>query len=291
MKSMTGYGRGNAVNASFSVTTELSAVNRKQLELAINVPRECLILESQIREILQAHLSRGRINVVVNISRFNTLASEEVIDPVAAESAVLALLKLQQQYQFAMGVDLASVLAMPGVVRTAAPTVEPQEVWPCIERSLRESLDQLIAMREREGHNLLADLAARTQTLRGALEEIRRLHPAVAEKYRVALVERVRKAGLDLQLDDERLLRETVLYAERIDISEELTRIDSHLDQFSEKLTLPEPVGRTLEFIVQEIGREFNTLGAKANDSVVSQIVVTCKVDLEKIREQIQNIE
>lgn len=287
---MTGYGRSNASNAVVSITTEVSSVNRKQLELAINLPREHLALEGPVREQLQVRLARGRINVSISVAVLSNQLPE-MIDPVAADRAFRALTSLQEKYGIKREFDITALLSFPGVIHTGAISVASDEIRPLVDHTLQEALTQLLAMREREGEELRKDLHARLQTLRTAVSEIERLHPAVAEKYRSALFERVRKIGLEMELDDDRLLRETVLYAERIDISEELTRLGSHFDQFSEKLTLDEPVGRTLEFIVQEVGREFNTLGAKANDSAISQIVVTCKADLEKIREQVQNIE
>ena len=146
-------------------------------------------------------------------------------------------------------------------------------------------------MREREGKHLAKDLIHRLKVVRQALKEVRKMHPAVAEKYRATLLERINKAGLDLAPDDERLLKEVALFADRSDVSEELTRLESHLAQFAHHLRKNEPVGRTLEFITQEISRELNTLGAKAGDAEISRHVVACKSEVEKIREQIQNLE
>ncbi|HEX8373520.1 MAG TPA: YicC/YloC family endoribonuclease, partial [Chthoniobacterales bacterium] len=199
--------------------------------------------------------------------------------------------ELSARYQLTGGVDLRSLLLIPGVLRAEVQTLDSQSVWPTLEKALRQAVEQLIAMRTREGVDLRTDLSARGSNISAAVEKIRQLHPEVLERYRTALHERVRKAGAELELDDERLAREVVLFADRSDISEELTRLQSHLGQFSENLTRSEPIGRTLEFIVQEIGRELNTLGAKANDVAISQIIVTCKSEMEKIREQVQNIE
>ena len=183
------------------------------------------------------------------------------------------------------------MLAIPGVLRSGSGLIDFDAAWSPLENALGQALDQLIAMRTREGAELRADLETRAANIQSALVNIGELHPGVIEKYRTALQERVRKVGLELNLDDDRMAKEVVLFAERCDISEELTRLQSHLGQFCENLTKAEPVGRTLEFIVQEIGRELNTLGAKANDVAISQLIVTCKAGMEKIREQIQNIE
>jgi uncharacterized protein (TIGR00255 family) len=146
-------------------------------------------------------------------------------------------------------------------------------------------------MREREGKHLAKDLQQRLKLIRAEIKEVRRLFPDVVKKYRAALRDRIKQAAVEVATDDERLLKELALFADRSDISEELTRLDSHLAQFAEQLRNDEPVGRTLEFITQEIFRELNTLGAKSNDAGISQRVVLCKAELEKIREQIQNLE
>jgi uncharacterized protein (TIGR00255 family) len=177
------------------------------------------------------------------------------------------------------------------VLRAPEELISPEEAWPQIESALHEALKDLVKMREKEGKNLAKDLIKRLKLVRQWLRKIRLLHPSVVRKHRQTLHERIQRAGVDLPLDDERLTKEVIFFADKSDVSEELTRLDSHLAQFAHHLRKNEPVGRTLDFITQEIYREFNTLGAKANDAEISQLVVTCKGEMEKIREQIQNIE
>ncbi len=291
MKSMTGYGRGHVSDSHHAVTVEVSSVNRKQLEPAINLPRDLAMLEPRVREVIAARIARGRINIQISVAGLALDAAAEFIDWTAADRANGALRELASRYGLTGGIDLRDLLAMPGVLRAEEVSTDAEAVWPALEPALREALDQLVAMRAREGDDLRADLQNRADEIDAAVGRIGQLHPLTIEKYRAGLQERVRKAGLELDLDDERLAREVVLHAERCDISEELTRLQSHLGQFRENLTKSEPVGRTLEFIAQEIGRELNTLGAKANDAAISQLIVTCKAGMEKIREQLQNIE
>ena len=156
---------------------------------------------------------------------------------------------------------------------------------------MKEALGDLVKMREREGKHLAKDLIKRLKIVREAVRKIRELQPGVVKRYRQSLHDRIQRAGIELPLDDERLVKEVIFFADKSDITEELTRLESHFAQFAHHLRKNEPVGRTLEFMSQEIGREFNTLGAKANDVEISQLVVTCKSEMEKIREQIQNIE
>jgi uncharacterized protein (TIGR00255 family) len=288
---MTGYGRAQLADDKLSVTVEVNSVNRKQLEPAINLPRDLSGLEPRVREIIAAQLSRGRINVLVNTTSKVAESAGDLIDWPAAERAHEALQELVAKHQLTGGVGLQSILSIPGVLRVDAQTVDAKTIWPLLEKTLRQALDQLVAMRTREGTDLRIDLKSRAANILAAVAKIGKLHPLVIEKYRAGLHERVRKMGVELQLDDERLTKEVVLFADRADISEELTRLQSHLGQFSENLIMSEPIGRTLEFIVQEIGRELNTLGSKANDASISQIIVTCKSEMEKIREQVQNIE
>src|SRR5262252_5422971 len=169
--------------------------------------------------------------------------------------------------------------------------LNPEDTWPAVERALRAALADLIKMREREGKHLAKDLIHRLKAIRKKLKEVRALHPDVVKRYRTALLDRIQKAGLQLPNEDERVLKEVTFFADRADVSEELTRLESHLAQFAHHLRSKEPVGRTLEFITQEIFRELNTLGAKANDAAISQRVIGCKAELEKIREQAQNLE
>jgi uncharacterized protein (TIGR00255 family) len=198
---------------------------------------------------------------------------------------------LQKELNAPGEITIGAILQAPGVMRTPEEAIDSSAAWPAVERALRAALNDLIKMREREGKHLAKDLIHRLKAMRKQIKEIRGLHPDVVKKYRATLLERIQKAGLPISADDERLMKEVTFFADRADVSEELTRAESHLAQFAHHLRRHEPVGRTLEFITQEIFRELNTLGAKANDAAISQRVVLCKAELEKIREQIQNLE
>jgi uncharacterized protein (TIGR00255 family) len=198
---------------------------------------------------------------------------------------------LQKELDAPGEITIATILQAPGVMRSSEQTVNAEEAWPAIEQALRAALADLVKMREREGKHLAKDLIHRLKAIRKKLKEVRSLHPDAVKRYRTALLDRIQKAGLPLGSDDERVVKEIIFFADRADVSEELTRLESHLAQFAHHLRSKEPVGRTLEFITQEIFRELNTLGAKANDAAISQRVIACKAELEKIREQVQNLE
>ena len=213
------------------------------------------------------------------------------LDRTLARSYHEAMRTLQGELAVSGEITIGMILQAPGVMRFSEESIQPNETWPALEEALGRALDELVKMRSREGKHLAKDLIHRLKVVRQALKEVRRLHPAVAEKHRAALLERIKLAGVEFAPNDERLLKEVALFADRSDVSEELTRLESHLTQFAHHLRKEEPVGRTLEFITQEISRELNTLGAKASDPEISQHVVACKSEVEKIREQIQNLE
>jgi uncharacterized protein (TIGR00255 family) len=266
-------------------------VNRKQSDIVINLPRDLISLEPQIRQTINENISRGRTNVVVSYHNGSSAPRQLALDVDLARSYHDAMRALQKELNAPGEITIGAILQAPGVMRTPEESFDSSAAWPAIERALRAALNELIKMREREGKHLAKDLIRRLKAMRKQIKEIRGLHPDVVKKYRAALLERIQKAGLPIGTDDERLVKEVSFFADRSDVSEELTRVESHLAQFAHHLRRHEPVGRTLEFITQEIFRELNTLGAKANDAGISQRVVACKAELEKIREQIQNLE
>jgi uncharacterized protein (TIGR00255 family) len=291
MRSMTGYGCGDADHAGTKFSVELNSVNRKQSDIVINLPRDLTALEPRIRQAINEKISRGRMNVVVGLHQGANGAAALALDTALARSYHDAMLTLQKELSAPGEITIGTILQAPGVMRSPEQSVDADKAWPAVERALMTALSELVKMREREGKHLAKDLIHRLKVLRQEIKGIRALYPDVVKKYRSALMERIQKAGLELPVEDERLLKEVTIFADRSDISEELTRLESHLAQFAHHLRKNEPVGRTLEFITQEIFRELNTLGAKSNDAGISQHVVACKSELEKIREQIQNLE
>ena len=291
MRSMTGYGHGETDHNGTKFTVELNSVNRKQSDIVINLPRDLVALEPQIRQTINENISRGRTNVVVSYHNGSNNPGKLALDVELARSYHEAMRALQKELDAPGEITIGAILQAPGVMRVPEESFDSGATWPAIERALKSALGELIKMREREGKHLAKDLIRRLKAMRKQIKEVRSLHPDVVKKYRAALLERIEKAGLPIGTDDERLLKEVSFFADRSDVSEELTRVESHLAQFAHHLRRHEPVGRTLEFITQEIFRELNTLGAKANDAGISQRVVACKAELEKIREQIQNLE
>ncbi len=288
---MTGYGRGEADHDGKKISVELNSVNRKQSDVVINLPRDLAELEPRIRQTINESISRGRTNATITLHSSANGARNLALDTELARSYHEAMRTLQKELNAPGEITIGTILQAPGVMRFPEQAVNAEDAWPAINRALHAALADLIKMREREGKHLAKDLIHRLKAIRKKLKEVRAFHPDVVKRYRATLLDRIQKAGLPIANDDERLLKEVSFFADRADVSEELTRLESHLAQFAHHLRRNEPVGRTLEFITQEIFRELNTLGAKANDAAISQRVVACKAELEKIREQIQNLE
>ena len=290
---MTGYGRGECAQDGFKLTVELSSVNRKQAEVSVTLPRELDMLETQIRDVVNRRVARGRVNVRVSLhAAEGKLSARKHINHALAKDYATELAKLAKSLKLSSEITLDQVLRAPGVFHTDEELAETEDLWPAAEKSLNQGLAALLKMREREGAHLAKDLAARIAVMRSAVEKIQKQAPVTAENYRQNLLERIKSAGLEnIAPDDERLLKEIVLFADRSDISEELTRLQSHFQQFADCCKAKEPVGRTLDFLAQEMNREINTIGSKANDAVIAREVVTLKAELEKFREQAMNVE
>jgi uncharacterized protein (TIGR00255 family) len=288
---MTGYGRAEVVHAGRKFSVELNSVNRKQSDVVINLPRDLGELEPRIRQTINEKISRGRTNATIALHSSPNGARNLALDTELARSYHEAMRALQKELNAPGEITISTILQAPGVMRFPEQALNAEEAWPAIDRALRGALSDLIKMREREGKHLAKDLIHRLKAIRRKLKEIHAFHPDVVKRYRAVLLDRIQKAGLPIASDDERLLKEISFFADRADVSEELTRLESHLAQFAHHLRSKEPVGRTLEFITQEMFRELNTLGAKANDAAISQRVIACKAELEKIREQAQNLE
>ena len=287
---MTGYGRGTATFEGRQISVELSSVNRKQAEIALSLPRALLELEPRVRDEINAHISRGRLTVAVGLHAKEGKRAGP-INVAAAKEYREQLKALRKALKLDGDITLDQVLRGPGVLDSENVEIAVEAVWPALRKALKAALDQFVKMRQVEGEALAADLRKRTLSMQKHVKTIGVLAPKVMEHHRGSLLERAAKAGLEIEPSDERLLKEIVFFADRSDISEELTRLRSHLDQFFVQLAKDEPVGRTLDFLLQEMFRETNTIGNKANFLAISQLIVGMKTELEKLREQVQNIE
>jgi len=292
MKSMTGYGRGESARHGLKITVEVSSVNRKQTEAAVNLPRDLEVLEAQIRDAINRRVSRGRVTVRVTVQSAPGVGGKTRLDSALARSYARDLRRLARDLGLREGVTLDLLARLPGVVQPAQDMTGAEELWPATAAALNAALDMMLQMRAREGAFLARDLKRRMTQMRRGVARVQRLVPRAVQHYRAQLLQRIQEAGLPAPgLDEERLIKEVFYFADRSDVTEELTRLQSHFQQFDDCLKSAEPVGRTLDFLSQEMNREINTLGAKANNSLISREVVLLKAELEKFREQVQNVE
>ncbi|WP_395749830.1 YicC/YloC family endoribonuclease [Prosthecobacter sp.] len=291
MKSMTGFGRGEAQRSGVTWSVECSSVNRKQLEVALNLPRELSELENAVRADVSAAVSRGRVNVAVRKESAAAASDTIRVDQLLAEQYFHAMHALALKLDIPADIALTDITRLPGVLSQAQAEIATEDAWPPIQEALAAALKQLNTMRSAEGASLRKDIETRLALIVSLLDSIRAKAATVPEHQRKVLRQRLEEAGLPLPMDDERLVKEIALFADRTDISEELTRAASHVQQFRAYLDAGAPAGRSLDFLLQEFFREFNTMGSKCNNAEIAHHVVTAKTELEKIREQVQNAE
>ncbi len=292
LTSMTGHGRGESSVGGLRVEIELSSVNRKQLDIRLNLPRQLSSLESRIHELVHKALSRGQVSGVLRIT---TVAGEQAAEARVDEKLARQYVRRLRQTARNLGVDdeltAADIARMPGVLSCEARQDEPARMWPVVRKALQQALDGLVAMREHEGAALENDILRRLARLKKHLVSIGGRAPLLVKRYRKSLLQRLNEAEIELGRDDPALIKDLALFAERADITEELVRLDSHLAQFDKLVHDSKPVGRTMDFLCQEMFREINTIGSKASDTVVARHVIQFKAGLEAVREQIQNVQ
>ncbi len=294
MNSMTGFGAATAPLGSSTLRVEIGGVNRKQTEIAISLPRAWNELEAAVRDVVAGAVSRGRVNVTISMQA--AASGQESSGGFCINAARLASLQATlPQLTSALGQpptpSLDALLRLGILEEETDASIAPADAWKAVEPALREALAAFCTLREQEGNNLCRDLLSRIASLRTFRASLMERASGVTTRHRDTLLKRLADSGLEFPLDDERLIKEIALFADKCDVSEEMTRLDSHLDQFEHICAKDEPVGRTLDFLCQEIFRELNTTGSKANDAELAQLVVSAKTELEKIREQVQNVE
>src|SRR5437879_2880630 len=232
MRSMTGYGRAETDHGGTKFSVELNSVNRKQGDIVVNLPRDLAEPAPRIRQTINENISRGRTNVVVTFHDGADGARNLALNTELARSYHEAMRALQKELDAPGEITISTILQAPGVMRFPEEAVKAEDAWPAIERALRGALADLIKMREREGKHLAKDLIHRLKAIRKKLKEVRALHPDVVKRHRAALLDRIQKAGLPIASEDERVLKEITFFADRADVSEELTRLESNLPQF-----------------------------------------------------------
>ena len=289
---MTGFGRAECQENDYTYHAEIRSVNNRFIEINTRLPKAYSDLEQPLKKLIKSHCSRGSISLTISIVSSNDNPGEWEIKPnlSLAKQYLDALKQLQNSLGLSGEVDLKSVIGLREIIKIEPVTMDPAKK-DLILNITKEALTSLKTMREEEGKNLQKDLGQRIDSIKNHLVFIESRHPQVIIEYQEKLKERIKNITDGLELDEARLAQETALLADRSDITEEMTRLKSHLNQFRSFFNTNEPIGRKLEFVTQEINREINTTGSKSSDIIISKRVIEIKSDLEKIREQVQNIE
>lgn len=292
IKSMTAYGRGEYQDGSRSYICEMKSVNNRHKDILLRTPRNLQPIEESLRLMISSTIGRGRVEATIQIEKGeNDLPYELEINKPLVDAYLGIFQELAERSGLAKDVGISALIGMRDVILTKTEESDLDEIKPWLVQAIHKSLDSLMEMKLKEGHEIEKDFNQRISLLEGYLDKIHERAPGLVQEYRTRLIENVKKMIQDLEVDEERISRETALFADRSDITEEIVRAKSHFKQFRTYLTDDDAVGRRLDFLIQEINREVNTLSVKSCDAEISRIVVEMKSELEKIREQTQNVE
>jgi uncharacterized protein (TIGR00255 family) len=291
VRSMTGYGRGEVQAAGRSCVVEVRSLNHRYCEIAVKTPRGFAAIENRIRETVRSRFTRGRFDVHVTID-FATLSPRRiVIDYALARQLYLALTDLGRELGLSGQVNLTTLLELREIAHVEENEHHAEDLWPALQEALEIAVGSLETMRLGEGEALGHDILQRIHLIEDWLEQIKSRLPALLTEYRQKLEARISRLFGDVEIDPARLAQEVIFYTERSDVTEEMIRLNTHLTEFKRLLHISEPVGRKLDFLLQEMNREINTTSSKVADSEVAVLVIDIKSELERIREQAQNIE
>jgi len=290
--SMTGYGRAECQKDDYTYLAEIRSVNNRFIEINTRLPKAHMDLEQPLKKLIKSYCSRGSINLSISIGNSNENTGEWEVKPnlPLAAQYVTALQQIRDSLKLEGKIDLKSIISIRDIVKIEPLATDPAN-HELILNIATEALDSLQKMRKEEGINLQKDLEQRIDAIENHAAEIESWHPEVVKEYQNKLKERIKSLNEGMESDETRIAQETALLADRCDITEEITRLKSHLNQFRNFVNTNEPIGRKLEFITQEINREVNTVGSKSSNIKISNRVIEIKSELEKIREQVQNIE
>ena len=291
MKSMTGCGRCELAEGNHKVTVEIKSVNHRYLDLTVKMPKKLNFFENNIRNLLKNYIQRGKVDVYVT---YENCSENQIIlkynQGLAAEY-VRYIRQMAEEFSLPCGLSAKGLAEYPEVLTMEAQAEDEEELWKLLEQAVAGAAEKFVEARAREGEQLRQDLLGKLEMMAGYVEQIEKRSPEIWEEYRQKLTDKVKELLADAQIDDSRIAMETTVFADRICTDEETVRLKSHISSTRETILEGGSVGRKLDFIAQEMNREANTILSKANDLAVSDIAINLKTDIEKVREQIQNIE
>ncbi len=291
IRSMTGFGRGSSEKDGKSYTIEIKSVNHRYFETNIRMPRVLIAFEDKIRKIIGEKVKRGKLDVFVTQGNYDKEDVEAYLNEKLADSYMNCFRILKDKYDLRDDMSVTSIARLPEVVTLRQKEEDISEAFEQIEECLTEALEALLFMREREGKKLLEDVISKCDLIHELVENVKERAPFVVSEYKEKLTQRLAALHKEVEFDENRVAMEVAIFADKAGIDEEIVRLNSHIVQMKETLILDEPIGRKLDFIIQEMNRETNTIASKANDLEILNTVITLKSEIEKIREQVQNIE
>ncbi|MDP4091861.1 MAG: YicC/YloC family endoribonuclease [Bacillota bacterium] len=291
IRSMTGFGRGEYKENGKEFLVEIKTVNHRYSDIFLKLPRQISFLEDKVRDTVNKSLSRGKIDVYVSFEEFGEDSKSVLLDEPLAKAYVKSLETLRDKFHLKDDISLSLVARFPDILKVEKVEADEDVTWQYLKKALDNALDSLVKMREIEGEGLKKDMIERAEYIRKIVNKIDERAPEVVKEYKLRLENRIKELMDQQVVDENRLATEIAIFADRCSINEELVRLDSHIKQLIQTLNQEQPVGRKLDFLVQEMNREINTIGSKSNDLDITRNVVEIKSEIEKIREQVQNIE
>lgn len=291
LRSMTGYGRSQKILNGRDITVEIRSVNHRYYEYSSRIPRVYNYIDEKLKKLLKGSISRGKVEVAVTINNIEGKDTVIHINKCAAEGYVAALRSVADELGLEDDLKLSNLIKLPDIFNVQKAPDDEEQIWSDISEAASEALEKFVEMRRVEGERLKADVLEKTGNIESMVGEVEKLSPITVENYRNRLYAKLSEVLEGKDIDDQRILTEAAVFSEKIAVDEETVRLRSHISQLRQMLESDEPIGRKLDFIVQEMNREVNTIGSKAQDLNVAKFVVDMKAEIEKIREQIQNIE
>lgn len=292
IKSMTGFGKGDSRIEDKHFQVELKSVNHRYMDINIKLPKVFTYLEENIRNLIKSYLQRGRIEVYIIYENIDSSDVNISVDMSLAREYLSSLLKIEKDLLVKNDITTSLIVNFPNVIRIEKAEENEEEIWQCLQEALDDALTKLVIMRKKEGDKLKADMLKRLNKINNFLVQIENRSPIIVQEYRQKLTDRIKEiVDEQFDLDDGRIAVEVALFADKSNITEEIVRLNSHIEQFIKILDEDDAVGRKLDFLLQEMNREINTIGSKANDLATANLVINIKSELEKMREQVQNIE
>ncbi len=291
IKSMTGYGRNESVLEGKKITCEIKSVNHRYSDYSVKVPRYYGFMEDRVRKFVSDYISRGKVDVYISIENFGDTDREILLNEGIAKTYIDALCQLRDSFGLKDDISVMSVARYSEIFKTQKIEEDEEELWNMVVEVMKPAVEQFVAMREREGERILEDLSNRVEYMRSLAKKVEERSPQTVDEYKNKLYTKIKEVLEDRTVDESRILTEVAIFADKVAVNEEIVRLESHFNEFYEIVNKNEPAGRKLDFLIQEINREINTTGSKANDIEIAKIVVELKGETEKLREQIQNVE